>query len=49
MLPKNHDPTTCDQCLNTKLITRKDDTREIIEKRQQIYEAEMHDTLSYFE
>jgi adenylate kinase len=49
MLPQNHDPSTCDDCLNTKLITRKDDTREVIVKRQKIYEDEMHDIISYFE
>jgi adenylate kinase family enzyme len=49
MLPQNHDPSTCDHCLITKLITREDDTREVIVKRQQIYEDQMHDIISYFE
>ena len=49
MLPQNHDPTTCDNCANTKLIMREDDVKEIIEKRQQIYENQMHDIISYFE
>ena len=35
MLPKCDDTTCCDQCVpQTKLITRKDDTREVITKRQ---------------
>ncbi len=49
MLPQNHDPTTCDNCANTQLIKREDDVKEIIEKRQQIYENQMHDIISYFE
>lgn len=49
MLPQNHDPSTCDHCINTRLITREDDTREVIVKRQQIYEDQMHDIISYFE
>ena len=48
LLPSHNDSTSCDKCPNTLLVTRADDTRDIIVKRQQIYFDEMHDIIDFF-